>query len=255
MTTLEERAAEMPRIVRTLPAAVCALALIALLVGAPVAYATRAKIDLLVVGKKGKVLTDQSLVTGPTSVKTSPKATCFGKGTGGDGRSTKINFPSPLGALSQAAQSTPSLKPLLVTDAFDFGLGLCGIGHSQGTKTLSWYLKVNHKNPERSGNKVEIHEGDEVLWALTGYPYPKELSLVAPEEATPGLPFVVQVFAYDDTGKRKPAKGALVTGGAGPTDSKGKTSVTLAAPASLRATDAKDLPSAAVPVCAAALCP
>jgi hypothetical protein len=237
-----------------MPAAVSALALIALLASAPVAYATRAKVDLLVVGKKGKVLTDQSLVTGPTSVKTSPKATCFGKGTGGDGKSVKINFPSALGALSQAARSTPSLKPLLVTDAFDFGAGLCGVGPSTATKTLSWYLKVNHKDPERSGDKVKLHEGDEVLWALAGYPYPKELSLVAPPEATAGLPFVVRVYGYDDKGKRSPVKGALVTGGAGPTDSQGRTTVTLAQPAAIRATDANDIPSAAEEVCVAAIC-
>jgi hypothetical protein len=244
----------MPRIVRTLPAAVCALALIVLLSSASIAYAGRVKADLLVVGKAGKVLTDQSLVTGSTNVKTSPKATCFGKGTGGSGRSVKINGPSALGLLNQAARSTPSLKPLLVTDAFDFGLGICGIGPSSATKTLSWYLKVNHKNPERSGEKVRLHEGDEVLWALTGYPYPKELSLVAPKEATAGLPFVVRVFGYDDKGKRKPVKGALVTGGAGPTDSQGRTSVTLTAPAAIRATDAKDIPSAAEEVCVAAIC-
>jgi hypothetical protein len=245
----------MPRLIPTRLAAACALALIALLASAPLAHATRAKVDLLVVGKKGKVLTDQSLVTGPTSVKTSPKATCFGKGTGGDGRSVKINFPSALGALNQAARSTPSLKPLLVTDAFDFGDGLCGVGQSIATKTLSWYLKVNHKDPERSGDRVKLHEGDEVLWALVGYPYPEELVLKAPAEATPGLPFVVRVFGYDDKGNKKPVKGARVTGGAGPTDSKGRTSVTLAAPATLQATDAKDIPSAAVEVCVAALCP
>jgi hypothetical protein len=233
----------MPRIVRNPSALACASALFLflLMLSASAAQANRAKVDLRVIGKADKVLTEQSLVTGTTSINTSPKATCFGKGTGGSGRSVKVNGPTALGALNQAAGKTASLRPLLVTDAFDFGLGVCGIGPSKGTKTLSWYLKVNHRNPERSGEKVKIREGDEVLWALTGFPYPEELSLVAPKEATPGLPFVVQVFAYDDKGKRKPAKG--------------KTSVTLAAPASLRATDAKDLPSAAVPVCAAALCP
>ena len=33
------------------------------------------------------------------------------------------------------------------------------------------------------------------------------------------MPFEVRVLSYDDKGKRKPVKGALVTGGAGPTDS------------------------------------
>jgi hypothetical protein len=220
-----------------------------------VASAGRAKVDLRVVGKASKVLTDQSLVTGTTNIPTSPKATCFGKGTGGSGKSVKANGPTALGALHQAARSTGSLRPLMVTDAFDFGLGVCGIGGFSATRTLSWYLKVNHRNPERSGNKVKVREGDEVLWALVGYPYPEELFLEAPKEAASGVPFVVKVAGYDDRGKRKPVKGALVNGGAGPTDSNGRTTVTLFAPAELRATDAKDIPSNGVAVCVAALCP
>jgi hypothetical protein len=102
---------------------------------------------------------------------------------------------------------------------------------------------------------VKLREGDEVLWALAGYPYPKELALEAPKEATPGVPFEVRVFSYDDKGKRKPAKGARVTGGAGPTDSKGRTTVTLLTPSTLRASRSKDIPSNGAEVCIATVCP
>ena len=44
------------------------------------------------------------------------------------------------------------------------------------------------------------------------------------------MPFDVRVLSYDDKGKRKPVKGALVTGGAGPTDAQGRTKVTLTRP-------------------------
>jgi hypothetical protein len=236
-------------------AAVCALAVVLLMSGAAVASARKALANLRVVAKQEKVIAEQSLVTGTASIATSRKATCFGKGTGGSGKKVKVNGPTALGLLSQATNTIKSLRPLLVTDAFDFGLGICGVGGYSATPTTSWYLKVNHRNPERAGESVKLKEGDEVLWALVGYPYPKELWLEAPKEATPGVPTEVRVFAYDDKGKRKPAKGARVTGAAGPTDSKGRTTVTLLAPTTLRASRNKDIPSNGADVCIATLCP
>jgi hypothetical protein len=242
-------------------AAVCALAVGLLLSSVSVALARRVLVDLRVVAKQEKVIAETSKVTGTASIPTSPRANCFGKGTGGSGKKLKVTGPTALGLLAQASNSVKSLNPLLLTDAFDFGLGICGIGGYSATKTTSWYLKVNHTNPERSNKftytkgSVRLREGDEVLWALVGLPYPKELFLTAPKEATPGAPFEVKVFAYDDFGKRKPAKGARVTGGAGPTDSKGRTTVTLLAPTKLRATHGKDIPSNGATVCIATICP
>ena len=80
--------------------------------------------------------------------------------------------------LIQASKFTGALKPMQVTDAFSFGLGLCGVGGFKTTKKLSWYLKVNHVDPELGGDSVKVHRGDEVLWALAAFPYPDELSLV-----------------------------------------------------------------------------
>ena len=247
----------MPRLIPSRLAAACGLALILILTTAGSAAAKKVEADLRVVGKGNKVLADTSLKTGPTKVPTSSKATCFGKGTGGSGTKYASGGPTALGLLSQAASSTKELKPLLITDAFfdEFGLGICGVGGSTSTSKLSWYLKVNHKNPNLGGEKVKLKAGDEVLWALESFPYPNELALEGPETATAGVPFEVRVFSYDEKGKRKPAAGASVTGAAAPTGSDGKATVTISAPTTLRATDGKEIPSNGVGVCVAGVCP
>lgn len=244
----------MPRLIPFRPIAACALALALVLSLAAVAVA-KVPADLRVVGGGGKILAEETLKTGTTSVPTSHKATCFGKGTAGSGKAATIKGATALGLLGQAAKSTGALKPLLLTDAFDFGLGICGVGGYKATSKLSWYLKVNHKNPELGGDQVKLKAGDEVLWALEAYPYPNELSLVAPGEASAGVPFDVRVFSYGDKGKRKPAVGATVTGAQAPTDAEGHTTVVLGSPTVLTATDGKDIPSNQVWVsCVSGLC-
>ena len=70
------------------------------------------------------------------------------------------------------------------------------------------------------------------------------------------MPFEVRVFSYDDKGKRKPVKGATVTGGAG-ADRLGTARPRSRSPAPtlIRATHGKDIPSNGVGVCVAAVCP
>ncbi len=244
----------MPRLIPFRLVIACALAVLFAASSAAIATA-KVPVDLRVVGGGGKVLAEEALRTGTTSVPTSPKATCFGKGTGGSGRAVKIKGATALGLLGQAAKSTAALRPLLLTDSFDFGLGICGVGGYSATSKLSWYLKVNHKDPELGGELVKLEAGDEVLWALEPYPYPNELSLVAPAEAGAGAPFEVRVFAYDDKGKRKPAGGATVTGASAPTDAEGRATVTLTGAATLRATHGKDIPSNQAAVCVSGACP
>jgi hypothetical protein len=246
----------MPRLVPSRLAAVCALALLIVLSAAALASAKGARVDLRVVGKGGKVLSEQLLGAKTTSIKTSPKANCLGKGTGGSGKSVQIKGPTALGVLAQASKLTPALRPLFVTDHFlaEFGLGLCGVGKSKASKTLSWYLKVNHKNPNKGGELVKLHAGDEVLWALEPYPYPDELALVAPHDAEAGKPFAVSVFSYDEKGKKTPAAGVTVTGASTPTGADGTTTVTLSAPTILSATDGTDIPSNQVAVCISGAC-
>jgi hypothetical protein len=245
----------MPRLIPFRLVAACALAFILVLSTAAVAVAKGPLADLRVVGAGGKVLAEDSFGAGTASIKASPQATCFGKGTGGSGDTVTLNGPTALGMLVQAARFTQSLKPLLITDAFDFGLGICGVGGSTATKTLSWYLKVNHKNPNLGGEAVKVKTGDEVLWALAAFPYPKELVLSAPEGAVADGPFQVRVFAYDDKGKKKPAAGVTVTGASEPTGADGKTTVVLSGPKQLIARHGKDIPSNRVAVCVDGKCP
>jgi hypothetical protein len=246
----------MPRLVPFRPAAACALALLVVLSTASLAAAKAPRVELRVVGSGGKTLSEQFLGAKTTSIKTSPKATCLGKGTGGSGKSVQVKGPTALGVLGQAAKLTPALQPVSITDHFlsEFGLGLCGVGKSQTTKKLSWYLKVNHKNPNKGGELVKLQAGDEVLWALEPYPYPDELSLVAPHDAEAGKPFTVSVFSYDDKGKKTPAAGAAVTGASAPTGADGTATVTLSAPTVLIATEGKDIPSNQVAVCLSGAC-
>jgi hypothetical protein len=245
----------MPRLIPFRLAAACALAFVLALSTAAVAVAKGVPADLRVVGSDGEVLTEQTLQAGTTSVPTSPKATCFGKGTGGSGKAVTIQGPTALGLLGRAAKATPSLQPLLLTDAFDFGLGLCGIGGSEATSKLSWYLKVNHVNPELGGEAVKLHAGDEVLWALAAFPYPDELALVAPDRVMSGQPFGVRVFSYDEKGRKKPAAGVTVRGAEAPTGGDGRTTVVLTKPARLIARHGKDIPSNRESVCVGGKCP
>jgi len=246
----------MPRLVPFRLLAACALTLMLLLSVSASASAKGTRVSLRVVGSGGKTLSEQFIGARTTSIKTSPKATCLGGGTGGSGKSVPVKGATALSALALASKRTPALRPLSITDHFvsEFGLGLCGIGKSKTTKKLSWYLKVNHKNPDKGGELVKLHKGDEVLWALEPYPYPDELALVAPHEAEPNKPFTVTVFSYDDKGKKTPAAGVSVTGAAAPTGADGTTQVTLSAPGVLTATHGADIPSNQVAVCLNGAC-
>jgi hypothetical protein len=246
----------MPRLAPIRLAAACVLALALSLSMVASAAAKGVSADLRVVSKGGKALTEQTLSTGTTTIKTSKQADCFGAGTAGSGKSVTVRGATALGLLSQAAKTTGSLRPLLLTDAFDFGLGICGVGAGKVSGKASWYLKVNHKGATVSGDAVKLKPGDEVLWDLApSYPYPNELALIVPIGVIAGVPFQVQVVSYDEKGKRKPVAGATVTSASGPTAADGKTTVTLAATASLVATHGKDIPSPAEEVCIGTACP
>jgi len=246
----------MPRLVPIRLAAACALALTFVISAAAPAVAKGPVADLRVIGAGGKILAEKSFGTaGEVSIKASPKATCFGPGTGGSGKSVPVKGATALGMLIRGASFIAPLKPLLVTDYFDFGLGICGVGGSTSTSKLSWYLKVNHVNPELGGEMVKVRAGDEVLWALAGFPYPTELALTAPDRVKADTPFQVRVFSYDDKGKKKPASGVTVTGASGPTDASGRATVTLAKPATLVARHGKDIPSNREAVCVGGRCP
>lgn len=250
----------MPRIISFRPAAACALVLFISAWAAVPALGKGFDAELRVVGKGGKVLAEKTVRTGKASLKASPAADCFGAGTGGSGKPLAIRPNTALGLLARAAQSTPTLRPLRITDAFDFGLGICGIGSSTAGGSASWYLKVNHKALAVGGDAATIRPGDEVLWALAvteppSFAYPDELALTAPRSVTAGKPFTVRVFAYDEKGRRRPQAGATVTGATGPTGADGRATVRLTKPRRLIARHADGIPSNRVAVCVGGKCP
>jgi hypothetical protein len=247
----------MPRPMQLRTVAACALALcVAMAALAGTASAAGLNATLRVVGAKNKVLAEGLVKSGEISVKTSPKATCFGSGTGGSGESVAVKGNTALGLLANGAKTISQLAPLSISDHFDFGLALCGVGKSVAKGKASWYLKINHKGATVSGNKAKIKAGDEVLWDLApGYPYPEELVLSSPTQATAGTPFAVHVYEYDEKGKHKPAVGATVTGAVTPTDKRGMTMVTVSKPTLLTAANGEAIPSAAEPVCIGKKCP
>lgn len=246
----------MPRITPFRLAAVCALAISLTLAFATGASAKGFMAELRVVGSGGKVLAEKPIATATTTVKTSPKAECFGQGSGGSGDPVTIKGNTAMGLLAHASKQVAALSPLLISDSFDFGLALCGVGSSVAKGKASWYLKINHKSLQVGGDAAIIKPGDEVLWDLApSYPYPDELVLEGPDKAKAGVPFKVRVFSYDEKGRSKPAKGVKVTGAAEPTGADGRTTVTLSKPARLIARATGEIPSARLPVCLGAKCP
>lgn len=246
----------MPRSTRFRLAAVCALALSLTFAFTALAAAKGPLAELRVVGAGGKVLAEKPVAMTSTAVKTSPQATCFGPGSGGSGENAQLKGNTAMGLLASGAKTIPALRPLLISDAFDFGLALCGVGSSVAKGKASWYLKINHESLQVGGDAAKIQPGDEVLWTLApSYPYPDELVLTAPNSAQAGMSFTVRVWSYDEKGRKKPQAGAKVTGAAAPTGADGRTTVTLSKPAQLIARKAGEIPSAREPVCLGGKCP
>lgn len=245
----------MPRLVPSRLVAACALALFLLLPATALSAAKGTPAQLRVVAGQ-KVLADTTLRTGTTAVPTSRAATCFGNKDRGSGKAVRVAGATPVGLLAQAARSHKALRPLLITDAFSFGLGLCAIGGVEPKGEGFWQLRVNHKSSQLSGDVVKLKRGDQVLWYLTeGFPGPEELWLKAPRKVAAGKPFRARVFAYDEKGKRRPVAGVAVSGAKAPTNAKGLAAVTLRRPARLIARHAKYIPSNRVAVCVGGKCP
>jgi hypothetical protein len=246
----------MPRLMQLRTVGACALVLCLAVAFSASASAAGFQATLRVVGAGNEVLSEGLVKTSDISVKSSPKATCFGSGTGGSGKAVALKGNTALGLLADGAKTIKQLAPLSISDHFSFGIAVCGVGKSVAKGKGSWYLKINHKGASVSGNKAKIKAGDEVLWDLApSYPYPEELVISAPTQATAGVPFAVHVYAYNEKGKRKPVQGAAVTGAIGPTDKSGKVMITLTEPLSLIAGLGDAIPSAATPVCLGTQCP
>jgi hypothetical protein len=243
-------------------ALVCVGAVVTLVIGAGPAVAGKPA-QLRVVSGDGKTFADARVYTGTTRVPTSRRANCFFGGVGGSGNPATVQGPNALGVVADGARLLPRLRPLLVTDEFSFGLGVCGIGGARGNANRFWSVRVNRRALQVGGDQVRLRPGDRVLWALIPNPVcepdppfncdpgPPELELRAPARARRGDQFAVRVLQWSDTGQRSVAPGVTVNGAAAPTDANGVTQVSLARTRKLVATRSGAIASAPVGVCVA----
>ena len=207
----------------------------------------KAPVDVRVVTWKGEILADGALVAQTTSVPTSSKALCFG-GTPTDGF-RRLPGTTALGALQRATQGIRDLRPLLLTNAFDFGLGVCAVGKFAPAGEEWWALTVNGALATTGGDTTLLKAGDEVLWYMDrsySQPMPDELRLIAPRVVRKGASATVRVLAYDATGKSRPAEGVRVFVGAdiaGTTDTSGRIRVRIDSTRRLVARIAGSIPS------------
>jgi hypothetical protein len=236
------------------PALVVALAASALAIAPGGASAASVAADLRV-QTPTRTLADHRQLTDTVRIRANPGALCFGQGSGGSGNTITLNGPTALGIVKDATASTRRLRPVLVTDAFGFGLGVCGFGTAVASGSASWYLKVNHIGAQMAGDRIGIRPGDQVLWYLApSFPYPAELELRAPPRVAPGVAFEATVSAYGDDGTRIPAAGASVLGQTA--DANGRVTLVRgsAGKVTLQATRGTDISSNKVRVCVGRAC-
>ena len=211
--------------------------------------------DLRVVGPSGQ-LDDITQYSDTTSMPTSPRADCFGPGSGGSGQAVTVQGANALGIVVEAAKSRNQLNPLLLTDT------LC----RRASDSVSAASAASPPPGAPSGTRRSITLGcrsaapvphpcrRQVLWYLApNFPPPPELVLNVPVRQPVGAPFPVQVLAYDDTGAATPAAGAVISGSGAPvtTDASGNALVGVSGTGSrqIQATLGADIPSAVTQIC------
>ena len=224
----------------------------ALLAAVPAAGARPVAAELRVQGEQKTLASGETYLTDTTTILTDTSEPACG----GSGDAATVEGATALGLLIDAAGVERTLRPLGVSDKFDFGLLVCSIGGVQASDDGFWLYKVNHVAPDVGADQRKISPGDEVLWyfsnTATGRNTGDELALDAPPRAKPFTSFDVRVVAYDAAGKPEPAAGADVVYGQQRvrTDSNGVARVTSGSESvSLRAVRGKDVASARERVC------
>jgi hypothetical protein len=203
----------------------------------------------------GHSLTADRYYTDSTQIKTAKAP----PNCNGSGKMKKLPGKTALGTLVDGSLVNSRLDPLLVSDEFDFGLLVCGIGgHNASGASSFWLYKVNHVSPEVGADQFAVQPRDDVLWYFVDGPLNggDELELLAPTRVMPGHQFDVTVNAYNGGGVRHPVAGASVTGGgaSGTTDATGTAHLTMTRLGyrTLRATLDPNIPSAPTKVCVTA---
>ena len=225
-STLEERVPLMH--IHSLRRAALAACVFAVLAGSPAA-ADAVTTKLRVEAAGHDIGPGFRYVHDSVSYTTSQSAACNGSGEGGS-----ISGPSATGLLIQAAAFTRDLRPVQISDQFDFGLLVCGVGEFESSDTAFWLYKVDHVAPEVGGEQFPIDRShDEVLWYFqnieTGSNTGDELDLTLSENVVrAGEPVGVSVQAYDASGQASPAAGVRLAGaGDVMTDANGEATVTF----------------------------
>jgi uncharacterized protein DUF4430/hemolysin type calcium-binding protein len=233
-------------------AAACAL--VAVLVTPTAASAATDAVAKLHVEAGSKVLdAGAGFVADTGHVQTAHTQSC-----NGSGHEATLSGPTALGALVTAERWRSGLRPLAVSDEFNFGLFVCGIGGFNGSDQAFWLYKVNHVSPEVGADAFRVKNGDDVLWyfqnTATGENTGDELAVRVPARAKPGVPVDVKVLAFSFDGSRSAAAGATVIwkgGGQTTADADGNARITFdrAGYPWVRAGRGQDISSSLVKVC------
>jgi hypothetical protein len=231
----------------TNPGRVVATAVAAAALLAPAAASGSTGASLRVEGG-GKSLGQVRAYTDSAEIRTTKSSTCKGSGD-----VKTVPGATALGLLWSASQASRAFRPLAISDEFDFGLFVCGIGKYSGSDTAYWLYKADHKSPEVGADQLTLGKRSDVLWffsdTVANVNTGDELSLTAPGDAKTNSTVTVRVYAYDAAGKRTPAAGATVNGettdaqGTARVDTRGKGNLRL------RATRGADIPSGNAYVC------
>lgn len=228
------------------------LAAMTVALAVPATAAAAEQADLRV--EAGRPLAAAGYVTDSTKIKTTKSSSCQGSGN-----TKTIQGANALGLLWSAAAQTKSLRPVAVSDQYDFGLLVCGISTFVGGDTAYWLYKVDHKLPEVGAEQFPLKGGEEVLWyysdTTANLNTGDELALQAPAKAKPDSTVKVRVWVYDATGKRTPAAGAVVQGeDEATTDAQGRATVETPSKGTLRlrAERGADIASQTLSVCVTA---
>ncbi len=256
-----------PRFTSTGRALLCALAVFILV---PAAAKAASGTDLRIATMDGQLADVRQFANASTiQVPTSPNAKCFISGKGGSGRRAPVPGTTALGIAVDAAASVPALDPVLITDEFSFGLGVCGFGGLQPSGSDSfWQVRVDHKALQVGGDQAGA--GSDVLWALVPAPVCEqvppfacqptvpELVIEAPARALPGETVNIHVNQFSDSGVATASVGANVPGASAPTDARGITTMTVTQNTNVSATKPGTIPSPGREICVNAdqsLCP
>jgi len=137
---------------------------------------------------------------------------------GGSGSLQALDRPTALGVLVQAAEFTRGLRPVQISDQFEFGPFVCGVGGRESSDSAFWLYKVDHVAPEVGGDQFAIERnGSEVLWYFVdssdGVNTGNELVLRPADRIIQvGTPTSVVVEEYDPSGASEPAPGVSILG-------------------------------------------